>query len=93
MVKMTFYLTFWRELAMMFERHPRALSKRARGGCRADRVTRNRVFEGNVFKGNVFEGNVFEGKKKPACVNTDGSGRGDAIRTRNRRFWRPLLYR
>ncbi len=53
---------------MMIERYSRALSKRARG-CRADRVTRNRVFEGNVF----------EGKKKSACVDAGGFGRGDAI--------------
>ena len=62
MVKMTFYLTFRRELAMMIERYSCALSKRARG-CRADRVTRNRVFEG----------------KKTRLRNTDGLGRGDAI--------------
>ena len=67
MVKMTFYLTFRRELAMMIARYSRALSKRARGG-RADRVTRNRVFEGNVFEG-----------KKTRLRNTDGLGRGDAI--------------
>ena len=49
---------------MMIKRYSRALSKRARG-CRADRVTRNRVFEGNVF----------EDKKKPACViQTDLAG-------------------
>ena len=32
-------------------------------------------------------------KRKPPAFIADGFGRGDAIRTRNLRFWRPLLYR
>ena len=59
----------------------------------ADRVRRNPSGGSRALRGGSRKSRTFVKKQNSLRVCRLFVGRGDAIRTRNLRFWRPLLYR